>query len=448
MSEAAGRFEAPFVMKVSFYAPSSKNAAKNAAHIKYIGTRPGAVIENEGVLDITDSSRPDPETAAGHVVYAHERPGSHGLFSSGEKHPVLGEVQKELQEHNGVVWRFILSLTEKDAKRLGYDERSAWEDSLRSVVPLIAEKMGIKESNLRWVAAFHQEKGHPHVHLVLWEKDPHRRKGALSRGERTDVKKVFMRELYADERVRLLQEKTAMRDLIRQQAKSRSYDATDLHREILWNQYEKVRLEMLAIGGIEPGIPSKLRPEETKELLGMMKELAELMPGQGRVALKLMPEEAKQKANEIAEFILKQPKFKESYDRYMKAVEDMTRLHTINPTAIQQAKDNAHNDIRDRVANVFLKGASIVQIQIKNQRERFEKLGEKVEQKLKDRQYRLEKQALQQQARVVNTVWKSIWHVLEKESIRQEAKSEIEKRKELQRKARAKQRENEQDRER
>ncbi|MCE0553156.1 relaxase MobL [Bacillus thuringiensis] len=42
--------------------------------------------------------------------------------------------------------------------------------------------MGITESNLKWIAAFHEEKGHPHVHLMMWEKETKRERGALSKG--------------------------------------------------------------------------------------------------------------------------------------------------------------------------------------------------------------------------------------------------------------------------
>jgi hypothetical protein len=435
--KSAGRFQAPFVMKMSFYSPSSKNQAKNAAHIKYIGTRPGAVYEHEqvnGSIELESAQhRPDPDTAAGHVLYAHERPGSHGLFSAERQPPNLPEIQKELQEHQGIVWRFVLSLTEADAKRLGYDDRVAWEDSLRLTVPLAAEKMGIKESNLRWVAAFHQEKGHPHVHLVIWEKEPVRRKGALSKGERIDVKKVFMKEIYADERVRLLQEKTAMRDLMRDFAKASTEKAVQLQREVSL-EYGKVQLEMTAIGATKPGIPPKPYPDDVRLLSDQLKELSRLMPGKGRVALKFMPEEAKQKAREIAEKMVDQPPFKELYERYMKSVEEITRLHNIHPEAIKKAKDNAHNDLRDRLANVLLRGASSMQdtlVRGSLNRERGN-----------------EKPALQQEQQVARSVWRSVWRELDKERMRQEAQSEIEKRRELQRKTRAKQRENEQDRER
>ncbi|EEM37869.1 Hypothetical conjugation protein [Bacillus thuringiensis serovar sotto str. T04001] len=56
---------------------------------------------------------------------------------------------------------------------------------------------------MKWIAAFHEEKGHPHVHLMMWEKETKRERGALSKGEHRDVKNVFMNEIYREERQEL-----------------------------------------------------------------------------------------------------------------------------------------------------------------------------------------------------------------------------------------------------
>lgn len=68
------------------------------------------------------------------MKYADERPGSHGLFSYSDEKPNLQEVQQELMEHKGLVWRMVLSLAEEDAKRLGYTERGKWEDTVRASI--------------------------------------------------------------------------------------------------------------------------------------------------------------------------------------------------------------------------------------------------------------------------------------------------------------------------
>lgn len=430
-----GRFQSPFIFKMSFYSPSEKNKARNAAHVGYIGTRPGVDLELESYQEKSSFEQVqdglggvDPETAAGHVKYAHERPGSHGLFSALGQTPDLKQVQKELQSHDGVVWRFIISLSEEDAKRLDFISKSKWVDAIRAAVPDAAAKMGIGISNLSWVAAYHQEQGHPHVHLVLWEKVPKRTKGLLSRGERIDVKKAFMKQIYAEEQTRLYQEKTAMRDLIRDVAKDDTEKAISILDDVR-KQVKVVDLELQAVGVGKPGIAPKAYPEEIESIAVKLDELSKLMPGKGRAALKYMPEEVKEKARELADYMMQRPAFKESLDRYMKSAEDIARLHTKDPESIQRAKDKAYADLRDRVANVVVKGAAVI-----NRQDKMDRTAQQA--------------SMQQGGNVAHTVWRSVWRAMEQSRMQGEAQSEILKRQEEQRRQRIRQRQMQQDRER
>ena len=139
-----------------------------AANLKYIATRPGAdrgdlePETSEAYRDPRERSIEDdfgpvkPGTAAGHVKYMSERPGSHGLFDA-DGVANLKAAMHEIKHHKGIVWRDVVSLHEDDAVRLGYTTREAWEDALRRAMPDVAMAMGIREDNLRWVAAFHQK---------------------------------------------------------------------------------------------------------------------------------------------------------------------------------------------------------------------------------------------------------------------------------------------------
>lgn len=338
------------------------------SHISYIGMRPGvdlgtekrlnqSALQDEFEIDDEEEQYISPDTAAGHVKYADERPRSHGLFSSDSVTSVKA-VQQELRHHKGLVWRGILSLNESDAIRLGYEEREAWKDMLRTTVPLMANEMGIPESNLRWVAAFHQEKGHPHVHLVVWEKVPKRSRGLLSEPETRAIKKTFMNEIYGEERIRLSQEKTAERDLIRQIAKEDLVKSVELIREVRAEQ-KQVELEMKAAGAVKSvGIAPKLYKETNKELADQLSELSAIMPKKGRLNYKFMPDDVKAKIDEISAWVLNQPSQKNHLNNYLNTVEFMTRQYTFQPEQIQAAKDKAYADIQKRVSQIVLKAAS------------------------------------------------------------------------------------------
>ncbi|ADV78686.1 MULTISPECIES: MobP3 family relaxase [Thermoanaerobacter] len=380
----------PFVMKIAFYPPTAKNQARNSAHVQYIATRPGA---DKGELSIEDELEPD--TPEWHTKYMHERPGSHGLFTAEEEIPDLGEVQKELKNHNGIVWRMVLSLKEDDAVRLGYTTRESWEKVLRAALPEAAAKMGIPESNLRWAAAFHQTKGHPHVHVILWEKEPKRTRGVLSHGERKDIRKIFIREIYAKERLALTAEKSAVRDLIRDTARS---DIVNVLRKV-----ESARVKVRALDGGKPGLPPPLDQTTRDELLEKLKELSKIMPQKGRIALAYMPSEVKEKAKEITDWLLKQPGFSQSVERYKDLAKELASHYTTNPEVLEKAAEKAYEDIQKRVAQIVLKGAAALQ---------------------KD------------PSKVINTVWRSAWRALERERLRAEAEASIAAQKEMEKKRR------------
>ncbi|MEQ6360524.1 MobP3 family relaxase [Thermoanaerobacter thermohydrosulfuricus] len=411
---------APFVMKASFYLPTHENQAKNVAHLLYIGTRSGVdkgefneleeldagnryaekiLSEYDSLDDFIDNFEIDTAgTPAGHVKYMDERPGSHGLFSSDEN-VSLKETMKELSKHSGIVWRFILSLKEEDAVKLGYTTRDSWEKALRATISDAAAKMGISESNLRWVAAFHQAKGHPHVHVVMWEKTPQRRLGRLSKGEIKDIKKIFLDEIYAKERLALTAEKSAVRDLIRDTAKR---DISEVLKEV-----KKARIEIRALNGEKPGLPPTLDQTTKEELLEKLKELSTIMPSHGRIAFAYMPSEVKEKAKEIADWLLKQPGFLQSIERYKDLAKELASHYTSNQEVLEKAAEKAYEDIQKRVAQIVLKGAAALQ-----------------EEKAVDT------------ARLTNSVWRSAWRALERERLRAEAESTIAAQKEMEKKRR------------
>lgn len=349
------KLNAPFIMKSSFYQSNKSNNQKNVAHISYIANRPGVELETIDLREDVDKPVAEivkeikPGTSLGHIKYMGERPNSHGLFGSAGQENIK-EIQKELKDHKGIVWRKILSLREDDANRLGFNNREAWETALKKSVPLAAESMGIRESNLRWVAAYHHEKGHPHVHLVLWEKEPWRRKGILSNGELSDMKKVFVREVYEEERVQLMQERTAMRDCIRILADKKINDVIEgIQKET--KSFEQLKHKPVVF-------PEPIYDKDVSYLNKELQNLAEIMPKKGRVSFGYMPESVKEKVIEISKELIKLPQFSPYVRKYVNNTEDLSRIYSHDESQTQHSVKRAMDDLEKRVSQVILKGAS------------------------------------------------------------------------------------------
>lgn len=348
-------YQAPFFMHIKFYLPEGANREKNSAHIRYIGTRPGV---DRGVdLDAPEVA-PIPGTAAHHVQYAHERPRSHGLFSSGDDEISLPDVQRELAEHNGIVWRMVLSLQGDDADRLGMNKREGWEEVIKSQMPQVAEAMGIPESNFRWVAAFHAEQGHPHAHVVFWEKKPKRRMGKVTPYVQSQLRKVFVKKIYRDDRDYYGKEKTAKREMFRELGLKTLREHVDYLRMFKREAAEVHQLEILAGQSRLEGVAPKFTVEQSRELAHRLQEAAKLLPGRGRLMMKFMPQELKTEIHQIAEWLYHQPQFQVVRHQYEKASEMLARPYTTKSDQLESAVERARADMIERLSQIVLRAVS------------------------------------------------------------------------------------------
>ncbi len=333
-----------------------------------------------------------------HLQYMHERPRSQGLFDENGNADIK-TVQNILKNHEGIVWRCIVSLREDDALQLDHMDRSKWEDSLKASFAEIQEKLGMQANNFRWTAAYHPEPGHPHCHVLFWEENPVKTKGTLSLGERVDMRKAFVKNICAPERSRLLLEKEYYRDAIRDGAR----DVLGLKNDLVQGS----ELLQDELGG-KPSIAPRLFPAQRQQLVAKLERLAGFLPGHGRVALKYMPDETKAEVRSIADWLLLQPEFAQSTAQYMQANLEIVNMYMRDQVKeIDQAKERAYNDLRDRVAQDVLKAAVQMQnLTVNTQSYPGNKIG-------------ITKQ------QVISNCWKGAWKSIQKEKMKAEYQARI-----------------------
>lgn len=143
-------------------------------------------------------------TAGGYLEYMAERPRSHGLFSA-DGAADLEQTIEEINAHAGPVWTFIYSLKREDAARLGYENGESWRRLLLAHQAELAAAMKIPPSSFRWCAAFHDEKHHPHIHMMAWSNDP--KLGYLTEHGIEQMRSQLSNDIFKDELLSLYQEK-------------------------------------------------------------------------------------------------------------------------------------------------------------------------------------------------------------------------------------------------
>ena len=160
-------------------------------YAEYIATRDGVELM-------------EPTAGGGYLEYIAERPRSHGLFSA-DGPADLEQTMEEISAHAGPVWTFIYSLKREDAARLGYENGESWRRLLLAHQTELAAAMKIPPSSFRWCAAFHDEKHHPHIHMMAWSNDP--KQGYLTERGIEQMRSQLSNDIFQDELLSLYQEK-------------------------------------------------------------------------------------------------------------------------------------------------------------------------------------------------------------------------------------------------
>ncbi len=194
---------AKLILKAPYYKPGhrTESGKSRGGYAEYIATREGVEILRGGMLG-----------------YIGERQGSNGLFSDEGEKINLSAISREIDEHPGNVWGMIISLKREDAERLGYNSAEQWINLLRSRRNDIAKEMHILPSNLRWYAAYHNKEKNPHVHIMIWSKEP--REPFLSREGIHNLKQTFASDIFRQELTSIYKKQTEVRDALKEKYKS------------------------------------------------------------------------------------------------------------------------------------------------------------------------------------------------------------------------------------
>ena len=198
-----------------------------------------------------------------------EKSGSHGLFSSSNEPINLSKVAKEVGNHDGVVWTTVISLKREDATKLGYDNLSAWKTLLRAKSQDLANAMGVPLTDMKWYAAFHNESGHPHVHLVSYSigKEPYMTRQGLEK-----LKAAYAHEIFKNDLYEIYEKQTEYRDELRAESKEK---IAEIIREINGKKYENETIELML-----KTLAEKLQKHKGKKVYGYLpKDVKNLVNG-------------------------------------------------------------------------------------------------------------------------------------------------------------------------
>lgn len=230
-------------------------------YLKYIGTREGVEL-----------------LPSGYMEYMAERPRSHGLFGDAD-YVDMDAAMKELNEYPGNIWTHIISLKREAAERLGYDHAPQWRNLLRAHRNEIAEAMHIPPSDFHWYAAFHDEGGHPHVHMMAWSAKPGQ--AYLSRDGIKKIKSVLTNDIFKQEMLHTYEQKSVSRDeLVRQARETMKTLAREMRLSI--GDHPEMELLMMTLVTQLEAVTGKKKygylPKDVKGTVDKIVDQMELLP--------------------------------------------------------------------------------------------------------------------------------------------------------------------------
>ena len=274
---------AKLITKFRYLKPSRKRKA--GGYATYIATR-------EGVEKL-------PSEQKTYADYIATRPRSQGLFTDAGKDINLRQLSRELNSYQGNLWTVILSLSREDAERLDFDTAARWRDFLRSERSEIAEQLHIPQGNLRWYAAFHNEKHHPHVHLMVWSEDE--KEGYLSEKGIEKLRSSFAKSIFAQDWCNTYDSYTKARNTLRQESRERMREIIE---SINAGTYENQTIENLLLQ-----LARQLSTTTGKKQYGYLKP------------------ELKRLVDAIVEEFAKDPRIAELYDLWYEQKESGIRFY-------------------------------------------------------------------------------------------------------------------------
>lgn len=258
-------------------------------YAEYIATRDGVELM-------------EPMAGGGYLEYITERPRSHGLFSTSGAAD-LEQTMEEINAHAGPVWTFIYSLKREDAARLGYQNGESWRRLLLAHQTELAAAMKIPPSSFRWCAAFHDEKHHPHIHMMAWSSDP--KQGYLTEKGIEQMRSKLSNAIFQDELLSLYQEK-------------------DL-------SYQEVRDAAIeAMGRLIREMKSGLC--DSPVIAGQMESLAEMLSKvKGKKVYGYLKKPVKAQVDAIVDELAKLPEVAECYEHWNRLRDELERYYKDTP---------------------------------------------------------------------------------------------------------------------
>ena len=314
----------------------------NYAHIGYIATRPGA-SKNEGMR---------------HGLFGKLTPS--GDVTEFETWQEVGRLVRELSYRRVNIFRGIISFSPETAAELGLSDHTAWQDYMEQHIKTLAEKNGIRPQDLQWAAAHHNERSHPHIHVVFWNKNQKTMIPFVSPKIPDSIRVQLIKNTFLEKIKKFLADKNKAYTTL-SSITTEAVNAFDEYIKRLNPQefrriqerFGKIDVDELCIAPLD-GVISK---SEIETFIPRLFDLKNKIPKQGRLSYKLLPENVKAELDNFVNDLKQQNEYiRQLVDDYADSKCRLAMLYDSNPDNLESYRTTAAKEADRLIANKVLKG--------------------------------------------------------------------------------------------
>lgn len=311
----------------------------NYAHIGYIATRPGA-SKNEGMR---------------HGLFGKLSPGELVEFETWQQ--VAREV-RELSYKKVNIFRSIISFAPETAAELGLKDHKAWEQYIEKHIQTLTRRNGISMKNLSWVCAHHNERSHPHIHVVFWDKNQRMMKNFVHPQVGDGIRIQLIKETFPDKIEQYCRAKDKAKGDIKAFTDEMVAEFDEYVKSAHPREYKQLKEMVGRIDADELGTASLdglMGDTDLTPLIARLFELKDKMPKKGRLFYKLLPAEAKAEVDAFVE------ELKNSSEHIRNLTADyadskcaLTMLYDTDPENTEKHRQKAVQEADKLIANKIL----------------------------------------------------------------------------------------------
>ena len=213
-------------------------------------------------------------------VYRNEQT-EHGLFGyirdipDIDKNNSISEVQKyihKISNEKKNIYRSIISLSEEDAIEKGFDQKEAWSDLIKTKWPEFAKNLNIPYNNVEYVVSIHRDKGHPHAHIMFWDREQEIQRNFIHKKLSNNFRISLNKYIFNDEYTELLKQKDNIKESLIAEEK-------DIEK-LLINELEGKNIDTTEQDFIYNGTMymDRISKEEIKDIMEDVFELRKMLP--------------------------------------------------------------------------------------------------------------------------------------------------------------------------